>query len=236
MLAMAEAGADLIELGVPFSDPIADGPTIQRASERALAGGTSLRRVLELAKRLRARSERAAAADGLRESLLRDGRRATSPQAAAEAGVDGVIVPDLPPEEGADLYGAAAEAGLDGVLLAAPTTTPARLAPARRAHARLPLLRVADRCHGRARRARCRPRGLRARAPGPSARVPVCVGFGVSTPEHAAAIGRYADGVVVGSAIVDRIERAATPDEAVDSVARFVAALKAPLRKADGVN
>ena len=156
-------------------------------------------------------------------------------QAAAEAGVDGFIVPDLPPEEGADLYGAAAEAGLDGVLLAAPTTTQARLALlGARTRGFLYFVSLTGVTGARAELAADLEACVaRARAVCP---LPICVGFGVSTPEQAAAIGGYADGVVVGSALVDRIERAPTPDEAVDSVARLVAALKAPLRKGDGVN
>jgi tryptophan synthase alpha chain len=238
VLAMAEAGADLVELGVPFSDPIADGPTIQRATERALARGTSLRRVLELVKRLRSRTPLPLVLMGSANPFYAMGARRFV-EAAAEAGADGVIVPDLPPEEGADLYGAAAEAGLDGVLLAAPTTTPARLRMlAERSRGFLYFVSLTGVTGARAELAadlESRVRSARALCP-----LPVCVGFGVSTPEHAAAIGRYADGVVVGSAIVERIERAATPDEAVDSVARFVAALKAPLRRdgreGDGVN
>jgi tryptophan synthase alpha chain len=228
VLAMAEAGADLIELGVPFSDPIADGPTIQRASERALAGGTSLRRVLELVKRLRARTEIPLLLMGYANPFYAMGARGFA-EAAAEAGVDGVIVPDLPPEEGADLYGAAAEAGIDGVLLAAPTTGEARLRLlTERTRGFLYFVSLTGVTGARAALgAELEERVRRARE---LASVPVCVGFGVSTPEHAAAIGRFADGVVVGAAIVERIERAPSADGAVDAVARLVADLKAPLR------
>jgi tryptophan synthase alpha chain len=233
VLAMAEAGADLIELGVPFSDPIADGPTIQRASQRALAGGTSLRRVLELVKRLRSRSEVPLILMGYANPFYAMGPR-NFVAAAVDSGVDGVIVPDLPPEEGADLYGAAAERGLDAVLLAAPTTTPARLALlAERTRGFLYFVSLTGVTGARARVAiDLEERVRRARA---LCKLPVCVGFGVSTPEHAREIGRYADGVVVGGALVDRIERAATPEDAVDAAARFVASLKAPLRSGDGV-
>jgi tryptophan synthase alpha chain len=229
VLAMAEAGADLIELGVPFSDPIAEGPTIQRASERALAGGTSLRRVLELSKRVRARCDVPLLLMGYANPFYAMGPRHFA-QAAAEAGVDGFIVPDLPPEEGEDLYSAAAAAGVDGVLLAAPTTTPARLALlGARTRGFLYFVSLTGVTGVRAEiAADLEACVARARTVCPH---PICVGFGVSTPEQAGAIGRYADGVVVGSAIVDLVERARTPDEAVDAVARFVAALKAPLRR-----
>jgi tryptophan synthase alpha chain len=232
VLAMAEAGADLVEIGVPFSDPIADGPTIQRASERALARGTSLRRALELAKRLRARSEVPLLLMGHANPFYAMGPRGFA-EAAAEAGLDGLIVADLPPEEGADLYGAAAEAGIDAVLLAAPTTTQARLRMlAERTRGFLYYVSLTGVTGARARLAADLEAAVR-RVKAISD-VPVCVGFGVSTPEHAAEIARYADGVVVGSAIVDRVEAARSAEEVVDAVARFVAELKAPLRAPRG--
>lgn len=228
VLALAQAGADAIEIGVPFSDPIADGPTIQRATERALARGTSLRRVLELVKRLRARTEVPLVLMGSANPFYAMGA-ANFAKAAAEAGVDGVIVPDLPPEEGADLYAAAAQAGIDGILLAAPTTTPARLALlAERSRGFLYLVSLTGITGARVELAADLEKNVRrARAAGS---LPVCVGFGISTPEHARTVGAYADGVVVGSAIVERIERAATPDQAVDAVGLFAASIKAALR------
>ena len=122
VLAIAEAGADAIELGVPFSDPMAEGPTIQRASERALASGTSLRRVLGLVARLRARIETPLVLMGYANNMLRMGA-----SGFAEAGVDGLITVDLPPEEGEDFYRGLRKAGVDPVLLAAPTTRRDRL-------------------------------------------------------------------------------------------------------------
>jgi tryptophan synthase alpha chain len=230
VLTMAESGADLIELGVPFSDPIADGPTIQRASQRALERGATLRRVLELAKRVRTRSDVPLVLMGHANPFYAMGPAGFA-AAAAEAGVDGLIVPDLPPEEGADLYGAAADAGLDGVLLAAPTTTDVRLRfLAGRTRGFLYYVSLTGVTGARAALAADLASAV-ARVKSFSA-VPVCVGFGVSTPAHAREVARFADGVVVGSAIVDRIERAGSPDEAVDSVARFVAELKAATRAA----
>ena len=150
---------------------------------------------------------------------------------AAAAGVDGIICPDLPPEEGADLYGAL-EKARHRRRAARRADHHARAPRAARApHARLPLLRVAHGCHRRAGDDRAGRRGGRARRARALADVPVCVGFGVSTPAQAAEIGRYADGVVVGGALVDRIERAKSRDAAVSDVARFVAELKAPLRR-----
>ena len=125
--ALADSGADAIELGVPFSDPMAEGPTIQRSSERALAGGTSLRSVLKTVAELRGEIDVPIVLMGYANNLLAMGEE---PAAAAlgEVGVDGLIVVDLPPEEGADFRAALRRAGVDSILLAAPTTTPERLA------------------------------------------------------------------------------------------------------------
>jgi len=228
LLALAEAGADAIELGVPFSDPTADGPTIQRSSERALAGGTTLRRVLALVKELRPQLRIPLLLFGYANPFYALGTDGFAQEAAA-AGVDGLICPDLPPEEGEDLYAALEKAGIDAVLLAAPTTTPARLALlVERTRGFLYCVSLTGVTGARTTVAA----GVEAsvRAAKALRDVPVCVGFGVSTPAHAAEIGRYADGVVVGGAIVDRIERAKSRDAAVADVARFAAALKAPLR------
>jgi tryptophan synthase alpha chain len=228
--ATAEAGADVIELGVPFSDPIADGPTIQRASDRALRAGVSLRRILELVKRLRADVECPLVLFGYANPYLAMGERNFA-EAASEVGVDGVICPDLPPEEGATFYAALAECGIDAVLLAAPTTRDARLARlAQETRGFLYYVSLTGVTRARSKLATDIARGVeRIRA---VSEVPVCVGFGVSTPEHTRAIGAFADGVVVGSAIVDRVEAANSGAEAVEAVATFVSELKAPLRPA----
>jgi tryptophan synthase alpha chain len=227
--ALAEAGADLIELGVPFSDPVAEGPTIQRASERALAAGTTLRRVLELVKDLRPRVEVPLVLMGYANVFLTMGERSFA-EAAREAGVDGAICVDLPPEEG-EVFRRELEArGVDPILLAAPTTRPERLVRlARETRGFLYYVSLTGVTGARAELAR----GIEAqvRRVREISEVPVCVGFGVSTPEHARRIGGFADGVVVGSALVERIAGAADPEQAVDAAARFVAALKQPLRE-----
>jgi len=226
-LAMAEAGADVIELGVPFSDPVAEGPTIQRSSERALAGGTSLRSILGLVRELRPQLEVPLVLMGYANPFFAMGPAGFA-KAAGEVGVDGVIVPDLPPEEGRPFFEACREQGIEGVLLAAPTTTRQRLAMlVRETEGFLYYVSLTGVTGAR------KDLGAGIEACVRSARelgdVAVCVGFGISTPEHAREVGRYADGVVVGSAIVDRIAAAGSREAAVDSVASFVAELKAAL-------
>jgi len=227
VLAMLEAGADAIEIGVPFSDPIAEGPTIQRSSERALAGGTGLRSILRLVKDLRSQTERPLILMGYANPFF--AMTATGfAESAAEVGVDGVIVPDLPPEEGAEFYSAAEGAGIAPILLAAPTTTDARLALlAARTRGFLYYVSLTGVTGARTELASDLEAGIaRVRK---ISDIPVCVGFGVSTPAHARTLAPFADGVVVGSAIVDRIEAAATTDGAAVALQEFVRALKEPL-------
>jgi tryptophan synthase alpha chain len=228
VLAMAESGADLIEIGVPFSDPTAEGPTIQRSSERALAGGTTLRRILGQVKKLRPRVGVPLLLMGYANPFYAMGAEGFV-EAAAEVGVDGIIVVDLPPEEGAALYEAAEVRGIDPILLAAPTTVDSRLQMlASRTRGFLYYVSLTGVTGARTELARGLETDVgRIRS---HSDVPVCVGFGISTPEHARLVGSFADGVVVGSAIVDRIEAAASNEDAVDAVARFVSELKAPLR------
>jgi tryptophan synthase alpha chain len=228
VLALADAGADLIEIGVPFSDPIAEGPTIQRSSERALRRKTSLRAVLALVQRVRSQVDVPLLLMGYANPFFAMGEEGFA-KAAEEVGVDGVIVPDLPPEEGESFYAALERHGIDGVLLAAPTTRPARLKLlVERTHGFLYYVSLTGVTGARAQMAAgVREAVLAAKALGPT---PVCVGFGISTAAQAREVAGYADGVVVGSALVDRIARAASPDAAVDAAARFVAELK------EGVN
>jgi tryptophan synthase alpha chain len=228
ILALAENGADAIEIGIPFSDPSADGPTIQRASERALARGTTLRKVLPLVEKLRGQVKTPLLLMGYANPFYALGSEGCA-AACASAGVDGLICPDLPPEEGADLYGALDRRGVDGVLLAAPTTTPARMRMlVHNTRGFLYYVSLTGVTAARAELAAGIEQAVRAiRALGP---IPVCVGFGISRPEHAREVGRYADGVVVGSAIVNLIEAAPSPSAAVESVARFTRDMKSALR------
>ncbi len=224
---LAEAGADVIEIGVPFSDPVAEGPTIQRASERALAQGASLRRILALVERVRPTVETPLVLMGYANNFLSFPGFA---KAASAVGVDGVIIADLPPEEEPDFLDALRGEGVAPILLAAPTTTPARMerlvAQTRGFLYYVSLTGVTGARAALPEDLAEKLASLRARS-----EVPVCVGFGIATPEQAAFVSRYADGVVVGSALVERI--ASSPDRAaaVDAVSSFVASLKAALRK-----
>jgi tryptophan synthase alpha chain len=228
VLAIAEAGADAIELGVPFSDPMAEGPTIQRASERALASGTSLRRVLELVSRLRPRLDTPLVLMGYANNLLSMGEVGFA-EAASSVGVDGVIAVDLPPEEGPEYFAALRKAEVDPILLAAPTTSRDRLAMlAKETRGFLYLVSLTG-VTG-ARQSVSNTLEEEVAAVREISDVPICVGFGVSTPEQAARVAAFADGVVVGSALVDRIARAPSAEAAVDAAARFVGELRAALR------
>ena len=161
--------------------------------------------------------------------LLRRARAELRQKAAHEVGVDGIIIPDLPPEDGRPWLDPCRARGIDPILLAAPTTPPARLAFLMR-ETRGFLYFVSLQGVTGARATIARGVEEKVRLAKSLADVPVCVGFGVSTPDQAKQIGGFADGVVVGSAIVDRIEQAGSKAAAIDAVARFIEELKAPLR------
>jgi tryptophan synthase alpha chain len=223
-LAAIDAGADVIELGVPFSDPLADGPIIQRASERALARGTRLLDVLKLAREIR--GERAAA--GLvifsyLNPILRYGLSRFADDAKA-AGVDGVLATDMIVEE-ADLA-ELGRAGLAPIFLAAPTSPDERL-EAIATHSKGFVYAIS----------RTGITGKQQTLTGDAAalvgrirrwsKLPVAVGFGISNAEHVAQLAEFADAAVVGSAIVELIERS-TPETAPGAVARFIKGLRVP--------
>ncbi len=229
VLALAEAGADVIELGVPFSDPLADGPTIQRSSERALRSGTTLRRVLGLVKRLRPKTEAPLMLFSYFNPVLQMGVEAFADTAAA-AGADGALITDLTPEEAGEYRRMVLARGLDTIFLAAPTTTDQRLQ--RIAEASTGFLYLISRTGVTGAR-EALPDDLpalvrRARA---NTRLPIAVGFGISLPGHVSILGGLADAAVVGSALVQEIERATSVDAAVRAVAERVRALKQAARR-----
>lgn len=223
-------GADVIELGVPFSDPIGDGPVNQRAGERALAAGTSFVRVLETVARVRARVKAPIVLMGYYNPVYAFGLKAFA-RTAVDAGVDGAIIVDLPPEEATELAAEAELAGLDLIHLVAPTSTPPRLRLiARKSRG---FIYVVSRTGVTGERAEV-PADLadQIRALRMVTTKPICVGFGIATPEQVATVGSLSDGVVVGSAIVRMIEQRGASPGLVGDVGAFVAGLKAPLRPA----
>jgi tryptophan synthase alpha chain len=228
VLAAAEAGADIIELGVPFSDPVADGPVIQRASERALRSGTTLAGVLELVRQLRTRTDVALVLFSYFNPLLQMGLEKFA-EAAASAGADGVLATDLTPEEAGEYRAALRPRGLDTVFLAAPTSTDDRLA--RIAEASTGFLYLVSRTGVTGTR-EVLPEGLPAlaRRVRKFTTLPIAVGFGISAPAHVSVLGGIADAAVVGSALMAEVERAASVDAAAADVAALVLALKTAAR------
>jgi tryptophan synthase alpha chain len=233
---LAAAGADLIEIGMPFSDPMADGPAIQEAGQRSLKQGMNLRRTLALVHELRRADDATPIVlMGYYNPVYRYGSEAFAHDAAG-VGVDGVIVVDLPPEEDAELTGPARSAGLDLIRLAAPTSDEQRL-PRIVEHASGFLYYVAiagitgTRSAGSAEVAAAVARLRR------FTQLPVAVGFGIRTPAQAAAVARAADAAVVGSSLVQRLALNLDPDGRaqpglVKAVLADVRALAAGVREA----
>jgi tryptophan synthase alpha chain len=203
--ALERGGADLIELGVPFSDPIADGPVIQRAGERALRAGTTLRSVLEVAREIRTRSEIPLLLFTYLNPVLRYGFEALARDAAA-AGIDGCLLTDASVEEAGDYVRVMRGAGLDTVFLAAPTSSSRRLQLVAEYSSGFVYLVSRTGVTGE-RESLSQSVGPLVRAVRAVTPLPLAVGFGVSRPEHVAELGRQAEAVVVGSAIVHLIER-----------------------------
>lgn len=201
---LVEGGADLIELGVPFSDPMADGPVIQRASERALANGVKPADVLDMVREFRRRDDKTPVILMGYVNLIEAFGYAEWVEAATAAGVDGEIVVDLPPEEADELKGHADERGLDLIFLVAPTSAPERIERVCSAGSGfvyyVSLTGVTGAASLNDRDVMAHIDQIKSKA-----RLPVAVGFGIKDAASAAAIGAFADGVIVGSALVERI-------------------------------
>ena len=220
---LARAGATLIELGVPFSDPVADGPVIQRAAERALRHGVGLVDVLRVLEEARSETDVPVILFSYFNPLLQFGLERLAEE-CVRVGVDGVLATDLVPEESAEFNGVLKSRGLDQIFLVAPTTSDARLSMiAGRASgfvyavSRAGVTGARDQMSTEARRLVGRVRGI--------TDLPVAVGFGVSTPQHVADIWAYADAAVVGSALVSEIEKHAAQTDLVTRVGDFARAL-----------
>ncbi|MDE3169772.1 MAG: tryptophan synthase subunit alpha [Acidobacteriota bacterium] len=228
VLAAAESGADVIELGVPFSDPVADGPTIQRASERALRAGATLAGVIDLVRRLRARTQVPLILFSYFNPILQMGLEKFA-DAAAAAGADGVLATDLTPEEAAGYLAIMRARKLDTIFLAAPTSTDDRLAKI--AECSSGFLYLISRTGVTGTRDSL-PEDLPAlaRRVRRFTKLPLAVGFGISRPEHVSILGGIADAAVVGSAIVAEIEKSVSAKEAAANVSRLIRSLKAAAR------
>src|SRR3982075_3246198 len=224
ILAAIDAGADVIELGVPFSDPVADGPVIQRASERALRGGTTLAGVLSLVKSLRTKTDVPLVLFSYFNPVLQMGLEKFG-DAAKTVGADGVLITDLTPEEGEEYRVTVHSRGLDTIFLAAPTSTDQRLALIAKSSTGFLYLisrtgvtgakdQLADELPALARRVRR------------VTELPIAIGFGISLPGHVSVLGGLADAAVVGSALVEEIERAGTVEAATAALASRVKLLK----------
>jgi tryptophan synthase alpha chain len=225
VLALAEAGVDVIELGIPFSDPLADGPVIQRASERALKAGATLAGVLDLVRRIRQSSEVPLLLFGYYNPILQMGLEKFA-AAASSAGADGVLVTDLTPEESGDYRRILAAHHLDTVFLGAPTSTDDRLEKI--AACSSGFLYLISRT-GVTGEKDVLPTDLPAllRRARKVTQLPIAVGFGISQPGHVSVLGGLADAAVVGSALVSEIEKSKSTDAAAAALAERIRALKA---------
>jgi tryptophan synthase alpha chain len=224
---LAEAGADVIELGVPFSDPIADGPVIQQAAERSIRAGTSLKKILATVRSLRTKTQAPLVLMAYYNSIFNYGEADFCRDAMA-AGVDGLIVPDLPPDEAAALCPLSQKAGLDVIFLLAPTSTPRRQAAVTRLSrgfiyyvslTGITGAMLTDKAEVERKVREIRRYG----------KTPVAVGFGISTPDDVHAVAKIADGVIVGSALVKLIaEGGSTAAERLSSFTRSLKAATLP--------
>jgi tryptophan synthase alpha chain len=226
-LEMAARGADILELGVPFSDPLADGPTIQAASLRAVQAGVHLEDVLNLAGDLRTQTQIPIVLMGYYNPMLQYGLERTAATAAAK-GVDGFIIPDLPQEEAGPWRAEALKANIATIFLAAPTSGSERIKHLGRLTKGF-LYYVSVTGITGARTELPTDLAVSLKEVRSLVKCPLAVGFGISTPEQVAGLAPYVDGIVVGSAIVQKVAKL-RGTELIKEVGDFVAALKAPLR------
>lgn len=218
VLMLEGCGADIVELGVPFTDPLADGPTIQRAAERALKEGVTLRSVISFVKTLRGSTRIPIVLMTYYNPVFKYGEE-NFVRDAAEAGVDGVIIPDLPPDEAENLIRLSKEADLDTIFLLAPTSTEDRIKKVARS-SRGFIYYVSITGITGARLLRDETMKSLVTKIKEITKKPIAVGFGVSTPEEAAYVASLADGVIIGSAIVKRLY------EPMEDLKRFILELR----------
>lgn len=226
--ALSEGGADLLEVGIPFSDPIADGPVIQASSQRALERGTTPEQVLGILASWTGPEKPPVVLMGYLNPILRRGLASFCRDASA-AGVDGMIVCDLTPDEASEWVAAAGTAGIDPVFLVAPTSTEERVAAVAEASRGFVYAVSRTGVTGAASHASRGARDLVERVRRHTD-TPVCVGFGISAPEHVREVCRYADGAIVGSSLVELVERIWEQGKGRYRVVEYVAGLKAATR------
>lgn len=227
--ALERGGADVIELGIPFSDPMADGPVIQRASERALAKGTTLKKILSLVREVRRKSAIPILLMGYYNPILAYGLKEYA-RDAGHAGVDATLVVDLPPEESAELDRELKKAGIDLIYLLTPTSDAERIRlVARRARGFIYFVSITGITGAKLKseeEIRRKVAEIRKQTP-----LPIAVGFGISKPEQAAKIAKFADGVVIGSALVSLIAGSSSSGRLGPAVERFARRMKSALRR-----
>ena len=224
-LAAIASGAEVIELGVPFSDPVADGPVIQRASERALHNGTTLTQVLKIASEIRRQSDAGLIIFSYLNPIMRMGIEKFA-SVASESGVDGALITDLPVEEADQYLAAMRRRRLETIFLTAPTSTDERLRRISEASTGFVYAVSRTGVTGAQRELPDDAKRLVARLR-KTTNLPIAVGFGISGPEQFAGVGKFADAAVIGSAIVQTVER--NPRKEAQAVAEFIKRVLGPI-------
>ncbi|HLB01671.1 MAG TPA: tryptophan synthase subunit alpha [Nitrospiria bacterium] len=232
VLALEQSGADIIELGIPFSDPLADGPVIQRASDRSLRNKTSLRAVMDLVRTLRRQTQIPLVLMSYYNPIYKYGEEKFAEDALAY-GVDGVIIPDLPPEEAGQLIQISKRIGLDTIFLLAPTSTRERIRRVSESSRGfiyyVSLTGITGAALSSVREIKAKLQEIRRYST-----KPIAVGFGISTPAQASQVARWADGVIIGSALVKLVESHLQDSRLVKMIGEFVQrlnrAVKSPSR------
>jgi tryptophan synthase alpha chain len=222
-----KAGADIIELGVPFSDPLADGPVIQASAHRSLQNGTTLGKIIELVKDIRSQSQLPIVLMSSFNPVFVYGQ-AKFVEDAVNAGADGVILPDLPPEEAGKFLGFANAKSLDTIFLLAPTSTPDRIQMVGEASKGF-IYYVSLTGTTGTKEALAKNLEEKVSAIKNEVKLPVLVGFGISGPEQAKEAGQCSDGVIIGSAIVKLIESHSDPVERDKKITEFISSIKIAL-------
>jgi len=224
ILAAAKAGADIIEIGIPFSDPLADGPVIQRSFLRAIKAGANVTAILKLVESVRKEIETPIVFMVATTLVINHGVGKFMKD-SAKAGVDGIILPDAPPEEADEFIPSARAAGLDTIFLAAPTSTPQRLkSVARLCTGFMYYINVSGVTGDKS--ATVADVGAQIRKAKKVSKAPVMAGFGVKTPEQAKALSKVADGVIIGSAAVDIVASAKNQSAAPEALARYIRSVR----------